>query len=197
MIVDPTDRYEDSLLVEAAREGDRRAYDLLVSRHQDAVYNLAYRMTGNRDDALELSQEALLKAWNALDRFGGNSSFFTWLYRIAINTTLSARRKARRRQGQVSMQAPGGRDDDEATMQLPDPSPGAEDEVDRQERRRLVQQAIGELDDEFRVVVVLRDIQQLSYDEISRFLDLPVGTVKSRIFRARTELKEKLSFLLK
>lgn len=197
MIVDPTDHYEDSLLVKAARGGDRRAYDLLVSRHQDAVYNLAYRMTGNRDDALELSQEALLKAWNALDRFSGNSSFFTWLYRIAINTALSARRKKRRRKGQVSMEVLGGAGDDEATMQLPDPSPGAEDEAERQERRRLVQQAIGELDDEFRVVVVLRDIQQLSYDEISRFLDLPVGTVKSRIFRARTELKERLSVLLK
>lgn len=187
------EQYEDKLLVDAARSGDAEAFDVLVRRHQDAIYNLTYRLCGNGDDALELTQEAFMKAWRAIERFDGSSSFFTWLYRIGINTALSERRRARRSDvSYESLAGPGELRPRRADGTEPDVST----RVETSERRELVQRAIARLEPDYRAAIVLRDIQQMGYDEIARTLNVPVGTVKSRIYRARLELKEKLKGVL-
>lgn len=181
---------DDRELVTRSREGNRDAFATLVVRYQDRVLNLVYRRLGDRDRALDVSQEVFLKAYRGLDRFQGESQFFTWLFRITMNETISSRRKEQRhdRTGSLSQERDGER--------LPDPpdtsfEPSAE--AERLDDQAMVQQAILELDDDLAQVLLLRDIDGLAYQDVADTLQVPLGSVKSRIHRARAALKNRLA----
>lgn len=173
---------EESELVARSRTGDVDAYDQLVGRYQDRVYQLAYRVTGNREDAWDAAQDAFLKAYRALRGFRGAAAFGTWLHRIAVNTALDLVR--RRPQPTLALHAVAAAAPDE-----PDET------VLRQDVQQQVQRAIAALPPQHRVVVVLRDIDGLRYEEIAGLLQVPVGTVRSRLSRARDALRRHLAGL--
>ncbi|HSW09304.1 MAG TPA: sigma-70 family RNA polymerase sigma factor [Bacillota bacterium] len=188
----PAASFPDELLVSAAKRGDRAAFGELVRRYERKVYNLAYRYAGNSDDAADLAQEAFLKAFCALGTFRGRSAFSTWLYRVTANVCLDALRGRQRRRTLSLDQAPPGREGDRE-WELADPRADLEEQVQRREVQSAVHRAIGRLGPEHRLVVVLRDLQGFSYQEISRILGLNLGTVKSRLNRARLALRDELA----
>lgn len=177
-------------LVQCAAEGDERAFEQLVQQHQKAVYNLALRMAGNADDAFDLAQEAFLRAWRGLKFFKGEASFSTWLYRLTSNVCIDFLRQQKRSKT-VSLSF---LDDEEGQRELdrPDPQPGPEDRAIRADERGRIEQALNALEPEYRQALTLRAIDGLSYIEISEILDIPAGTVKSRISRAREKMRRKL-----
>jgi len=184
----------DQDLVGRVAAGNGEAFGTIVERHQDRLYNTIYRLVGSAEDARDVLQDVFVKAFENLERFRGGSSLYTWLFRIAVNTSLSHRRKRR----WVSLGA-GGPDDADPPGRPPlaDPAPSdPSDGVMAAETERLVQEAIDSLDAEHRTVVVLRDVQHCDYREIADILDVPTGTVKSRLHRARLLLRERLRPLL-
>lgn len=184
----------DELLVERAKKGDVAAFEQLIAQYQKSVYNTAFRLTGNHEDASDVAQEAFVKVYTSLPDFRGDSSFKTWLFRIVHNACNDELRK-RIRKRTSSLSDIVFNEDGDLSRQIPDPSDGPEQSLDRIETQRVVQQSINELDDEYRIVVVMREIQGLSYNEIADALGINLGTVKSRLNRARHALKEKFSDL--
>ena len=175
-------------LVSRARAGDTAAFEQLMLDNQDRVYTLCLRMTGNREDALDLAQETFLNAWRGLSSFQGNSSFSTWVYRLASNACIDFLRKRKRRQ---QGESPHSLDDEEAPLPEPaDPRGSPEEELEQRELRRAVERGLQALPDHHRQVLVMRELSGMSYQEIGAVLDLDLGTVKSRIARARLALKK-------
>ena len=192
--------FEDAALVEQCRRGDMLAFGSLVAKYQDRIFNMVFRMCGRRADAEELAQETFLKALERINQFRGQSQFYTWLFRIAANLTISHRRRGTRVRFQ-SLAGPQEFETDQgdnltAAMarkrgQAPDaPALAAE-------TSQRVMEALEELDDEFRLVVVLCDMEGMDYARIAAVLNLPIGTVKSRLHRARCDLKVKLADLVR
>ena len=193
-----SDAFEDADLLAACRRGQMDAFGVLVQRYQDRVFNAILRMCGNRDDAEELCQEAFVKALENLNRFREDSRFYTWLFRIAANLTISRRRRG----GRVrfhSLDGPVGHDEESPRPRdmLPDGRENDPAEAVAQEdvHERVLEELAG-LDDEFRAVVVMRDVEGMNYDEIAEVLKIPHGTVKSRLYRARLLLQERLQGLI-
>ena len=178
-------------LVQQARQGDETAFAALVEQNQSRIYNLALRMTNNPDDAAELSQEAFLNAWRGLSKFQGGSSFATWLYRLTSNACIDFLRREKRRSG-LSMTVSLDDEDEERQVELPDLRYAPEVEVQRRELREAVHKGLDTLSEEHRKVLVLRELDGLSYAEIAALLGLEEGTVKSRIARARLALRKYL-----
>lgn len=182
--------HEQQLLARA-KQGDENAFELLIKPYMQKAYNLAYRMTGNKEDAWDMAQEALVRVYQRLGEFRGDSSFQTWVYRIATNVCVDELRKRRRQRfANVSLDEPFAVEDGEMGRQFADMGERPDEYVERQDTNRMVQQALSRLDDEHRTVLVLRQYQEMSYEEIATTLRLPLGTVKSRINRALTALKE-------
>jgi len=184
----------DADLIRRAQGGDSDAFGQLVVKYQDLVYNVVYRMLGNAADAADIAQEAFVKGWRALGSFEGRAQFGTWIYRIAINCCISDRRGAKRRKA-TSLSSSGGGDDGEeggGRLDVADEGPEPGERVVESENVRLVQDAIGSLEHEFRTMIVLRDLEGRPYEEIAEVLDVPVGTVRSRLHRARQALKDAL-----
>lgn len=179
-------------MVQAAQQGDQGAFSQLVEQNQGKIYSLCYRMTGNSEDAADLTQEAFLNAWRGLSKFGGQSSFSTWLYRLASNACIDFLRREKRRSA-LSMTLES-KDEDDHQADLPDERWSPERELERKESRQALQAGLAALSPEHREVLLLRETEGLSYQEIARCLGLEDGTVKSRIARARMSLRE---FLLK
>ncbi|MCD6416366.1 MAG: sigma-70 family RNA polymerase sigma factor [Planctomycetes bacterium] len=180
----------DEKLVAQVREGDAEAFGRLVRKHQDYVYNAVYHMVGDDQDAEDLAQEVFVRAYNGLAGFEARARFTTWLYGILLNTVRSYwRRQARR--SVVSLGFDGD-EPNEPGAQLPAEDAGPLEAALQNEEIRMVRRAIGELEDELREIIVLRDMQGLPYDELAEALRIPAGTVKSRLHRARGRLKEKL-----
>lgn len=175
-------------LVARAQKGSEDAFAQLMGAYQNKVYHLALRLTSNPDDAAELTQEAFFKAWQSLSSFQGSSAFSTWLYRLTNNLCIDFLRSKRRRQ--VISSARSLDDEELHQREVPDPRLTPQGEVERQELREAVRQAIDLLSPEHRSVLVLREISGLSYTEISQVLDLEEGTVKSRLARARLALRK-------
>ncbi|HWL94508.1 MAG TPA: sigma-70 family RNA polymerase sigma factor [Phycisphaerae bacterium] len=193
------DPEDDAALIVACRAGEMRAYGLLVRRYQDRVFNLCWRMCGNRDDAEDFTQEAFVKALQSIDRFADRSRFYTWLFRIAVNVVITARRQSGRRrtfslEGDADSNSDGRSDSYRPALASNDPRP--EDRAMQSEHQGLVLEALNGLDEGHRTVLVLRDMESLGYDEIADILSVPAGTVKSRIHRARTALRDALEPLL-
>ena len=179
-------------LVARARRGDESAFEALVTENEKRIYNLCRRLTGNQEDAAELTQEAFLNAWRGLGRFQGESSFSTWLYRLATNACIDFLRKEKRRQS-LSMTVSLDDEEEARQVELPDERYAPEGALERAEARRAVAEGLERLTLEHRQVLVLREIHGLSYAEIGQVLGLEEGTVKSRIARARGALRKVLT----
>lgn len=173
-------------LVKAARSGDADAFETLVHRYEKRVYALALRMCGNPADAQEAAQEAFLSAWQSLPFFRGEASFSTWLYRLASNASVDLLRREKRQRA-VSL------DDGELSLNIPDDRLTPHEEAEQAELREAIRFGLNTLPDDYRAVLVLRELHQLSYQEISTALDVDLGTVKSRINRGRKRLCEFLT----
>lgn len=187
---------DDALLVRQVQSGEVHAFGQLVKRYQDRVHNTCRRICRNPEDACDLTQEVFLKAFDAIGRFESKSSFYTWIFRIAVNLSLSHRKKAHLRLV-ASLDnvtgASGGDDGPSAADRVVDdrnPGPVAQAEVS--EMRGLVAAALESLDDHHRAIVVLRDIEGCDYQQIGEIMNVPTGTVKSRLYRGRLALREAL-----
>ena len=181
----------ESELVQRARQGDEGAFAALVEQNQSRIFNLALRMTGNPDDAAELAQEALINAWKGLSKLQGGSSFATWLYRLTSNACIDFLRREKRRSG-LSMTVSLDEDEEERQVELPDLRYSPEVEAERRELRAAIREGLETLSEEHRKVLVLRELDGLSYAQIGQILGLEEGTVKSRIARARVALRKYL-----
>ena len=177
-------------LVMAAKGGDEDAFAALVRLYEKRVFALAVRMCGSREDAAEAAQEAFLAAWQGLSFFRGDASFSTWLYRLTSNACVDLLR----REGRHRSAAGPSLDDEELSLDVPDTALSPQDEAERQELREAIDRGLAALSPEHREILILREMHQLSYDEIAEVLSLDTGTVKSRISRARRQLR---NFLLK
>jgi RNA polymerase sigma-70 factor (ECF subfamily) len=180
---------DDRQLIERCRSGDREAFDELVRRYEKQTYNLAYRLSGNYDDASDVVVEAFVRAFQGLHTFRGDANFSTWLHRVVVNTFLDMRKRQKGRQ-HLSLEEQIELDGDSLTRQIEDTSPGPQELVEEKEREQVLQQAIAQLSPDRRILIVLYHFENLSYDEIAQMLNLPVGTVKSRLNRARLALRE-------
>jgi RNA polymerase sigma-70 factor (ECF subfamily) len=178
---------DDNSLIEACRAGRTEAFGVLIQRYQDRLYPTMLRLTGDAEDALDLLQDAFLRAFEKLDRFHGDSSFYTWVYRIGVNLALSGRRRRR-----IIVRSRGGTQHDPA--EVPDDLEQSDPTlpIERREREDRVQKALDSLAPDHRAVVVMKEFDGLRYEEIAAILNVPVGTVRSRLHRARLELREKL-----
>lgn len=184
-----------SHLVEAVMAGDQAALGRLLEMHEKPMFNVCYRMLGNHDDAAEVTQEAMLKIVEHVQDFNGQSQITTWMTRIAINLSLSRlrRRKVRRA---VTMEGGNNVHEDQTTtlrQELADHrEPAPDSRVEEGEMLEHLQEAMNRLAEDFRAVLVLRDIQQMEYQEVAQVLGVPIGTIKSRLFRARLALRHEM-----
>jgi RNA polymerase sigma-70 factor (ECF subfamily) len=176
--VDASD--SDELLVRRFQEGSADAFEVLVKRHGTRVYNLCLRILGDADEAADVCQDTFLAALRKLSTFRGDSAFTTWLHRVAVNACYDSLRRKRRR---PMLQVVRDEDDERPETSLPAP-----DHADEVVFSVDVARALQEVPEEFRVVLVMADVQDVPYDEIARVLEIPVGTVKSRVFRGRAAL---------
>ena len=179
---------DEKNLIGRVLEGDHEAFAELVKRHETQVYNLCLRMSGNPEDARDLSQEAFLKAWRGLRFYQFESAFSTWLYRLTSNVCIDFLR-SRKRRPSVSLTVD---EEEPVEMEVEDSSPTPEEQVLHREQQYAVAKAMEQLEDEFRQVLTLRVIHDLPYEEIAEIMDMKVGTVKSRLARARMKLKKLL-----
>jgi RNA polymerase sigma-70 factor (ECF subfamily) len=181
----------DEELVRIAQAGDNLAFDELVRRYQDKVYRLAFKILRHEEDAAETLQDAFLSAYRGLKNFKVESTFSTWLYRVATNAALMKYRK--RRDGHVSLEQSQSHRDDAEPMAIPDWSAQPLEELLDSETRAVMQEGIQRLSEDLRTVFVLRDVEGLSNAEVAEVLELSVAAVKSRLHRARIQLRDRLS----
>ncbi|MBM4220604.1 MAG: RNA polymerase sigma factor RpoE [Gammaproteobacteria bacterium] len=184
----------DQLLVERAQRGDRGAFDLLVLKYQQKILKLVMRFVRDPADALDVSQEAFIKAYRALPAFRGDSAFYTWLYRIAINAAKNHLAAAQRKplEQELDSQDPDYYASDAHLRDEESP----EGLVMQEQLRQTISRAMNALPDELRTAIMLREIEGLSYEEIAQAMDCPVGTVRSRIFRAREAIDASIGSLV-
>ncbi|MBS1706240.1 MAG: sigma-70 family RNA polymerase sigma factor [Armatimonadetes bacterium] len=182
---------DDQLLIARAQKGDRVAFDELIKKHERRAYQYAFRLTSSQEEAMDIVAEAFIRVYNALQNFRGQSAFTTWLYRIVTNCYLDLKKKDKSK-SQVSLDAPTDFEG-EMERQIEDPNLTPDEEVEKNERERLVQRAVAKLPDYQRAMLMMYHVEMLSYEEIAQSLDLPLGTVKSRLNRARLSLRELLT----
>lgn len=184
------ERHPDQLLVERVQKGDKRAFDLLVKKYQHRVVAVVSRFVRDPDEAMDVAQDAFIKAYRALDKFRGDSAFYTWIYRIAVNTAKNYLVSKGRRPPDTDVEVTeaeqyGGGD---ALHEFG----GPEQEMMKDQLEKVVFDALRELPDDLRTAVTLREFDGLSYEEIAEVMDCPVGTVRSRIFRGREAIDKKI-----
>jgi len=182
---------EDAVLVAGAKTGDTRAFDLLVERHEGRIFSLAWRMTRNREDAEDVVQQSLQKAFLHLKKFEGESLFSTWLTRIAINEVLMLLRKKR---GSRELSIDDSIVGEEAllALEIPDSRQSPEDNYSQRERQRILSAALNELPHRTRRAIQLRELDERSTEETARIMGISVGAVKARVFHGRRKLRERL-----
>jgi RNA polymerase sigma-70 factor (ECF subfamily) len=179
----------DNILIEKSQRGDREALNELIRKHQDRAYQYAFRLTRNPDIAADVVADAFVRINNALKNFKGNAAFTTWLYRIITNCYLD-QRKREKGKGNLSLDSGFQQDDEDVTREIEDPGRTPDELVERNQREALLQKALAQLPEFQKSMIVMYHAEQLSYEEISESLDLPIGTVKSRLNRARMSLRE-------
>ncbi len=185
---------DDQRLVDRVKEGDKKAFDVLVLKYQHKIVKLVMRYIRDPTEALDVSQEAFIKAYRALPKFRGESAFYTWLYRIAINTAKNHIVSMNRKPLDYDLD-PQNSDGYEIPSKLRDDD-SPEKILQREELREALEEAIDSLPEELRVAIVLREVDGLSYEEIAETMECPVGTVRSRIFRARDAVDKSIRPLL-
>jgi RNA polymerase sigma-70 factor (ECF subfamily) len=180
----------DQLLVERVQKGDKQAFDLLINKYQHRIISLVARYVSDQTEAQDVAQEAFIKAYRAIDRFRGDSAFYTWLYRIAINTAKNWLVARKRRPPATDIDAADAEQYDMESRLKEQGTP--ENELMREEIKRTVFDTIAELPDDLRTAIMLREMEGMSYEDIAITMDCPIGTVRSRIFRAREAIDQKL-----
>jgi len=188
------ERETDQLLVERVQKGDKRAFDLLVGKYQHKIVSLISRYVSDHAEALDVAQEAFIKAYKAIGRFRGDSAFYTWMYRIAINTAKNHLVSQSRRPPSSDVDAQDAEQFQVDTRLKDRDSP--EHELLKEEIERTIHDAISDLPDDLRVAITLREMEGMSYEDIATTMDCPIGTVRSRIFRAREAIDGRLRPLL-
>lgn len=183
----------DAELIDSCLRGQPDAFGVLVRRYQDRLYHSLFRILGSAEDAQDIAQEAFVQAFQKLDTFRGDAKFYSWLFRIAYNAAISMKRKSRLKTVSVE----GVRENSGREPQDQHPETAPSHALELTEQQTLVQRALAELPDEYRVPLILKEIDEQSYEEIAELLEIPIGTVRSRLHRARSELREKLRILLK
>ena len=189
---------EDSEVVHRCKQGDLDGYEELVEKYQKKMLNVAYRMVGNYEDACEIVQDAFVSAYKGIKAFEGKSRFSTWLYTIVVNLSRNRLKQLKtlgRHEG-LSMDDPVLTDEGSVNVEIASDDPPVDKRLEQKELQRRVQDCVRALDEEFKEVVVLRDINGFSYNEIQDMLKIPEGTVKSRLSRARETLKDCLKKVL-
>jgi RNA polymerase sigma-70 factor (ECF subfamily) len=179
--------HDDRRLIADVIAGNSAAFGELVARYQDRLFNVAYRVLDNTEDAADVVQEVFVNAYQSLRAFKGDSELFTWLYRIAFNTAISFKRRRRRVMRIDGTSDDGGLDPEDRSL---DTAPEAQ--LERTEDERVLAEAMAKLSPEHRTVLVLKDIDGLKYEDIAEVMGVPIGTVRSRLHRARLELKSLL-----
>ncbi len=177
----------DQDLIKLCKQGDRQAFNQLVEKYQERVVNIAYGLLSNKEDAYDAAQETFIKVYRSLNSFAEKSSFSTWIYRILSNVCKDMLRK---RQRSVKVISIHGDENEEKPHDIPDLNPTPEETVEKNELHRQVWDALHQLKSEYREIIVYFDMQELSYEEVSSALGIPIGTVKSRLNRARAALKK-------
>lgn len=181
----------DAQLIARAQEQDRAAFDALVKRHEKKAYQYAYRLTQNQEDAADIVADAFVRVFSALKNFRGQSAFGTWLYRIITNCALDFKKKDKSsRNLPLEISSPSG---GETERQIEDDGPGPDETAERNAREDAVQRALIQMPEYQQAMLVMYHVENLSYEEIAEALDLPLGTVKSRLNRARLALRDLLS----
>lgn len=180
---------DEKKLIQKAKAGDNKAFEELIEEHFKKIYNIAYRMTGNPDDASDMTQEVMIKLFRNIGSFKGDSKFSTWVYRVATNTCLDELKK-QKRHSHTSLNAEFDTGEGELTYDVEDTAPTPEEATEKKELRHTVAAAIQKLSPDHKAAIILRDIKGFSYDEIAKVLKCSEGTVKSRLNRARAALKE-------
>jgi len=195
-LADETEEIGDRVLVRRAQREDMRAYDVLVRRYQERIYATVYHMTSNHEDANDLTQETFIKAFRALKSFKGDSSFYTWIYRIAVNKTINFL-KQRKNRVQMSLNDVdfNAENDPDLVALVSDKNPRRD--LNLSELQEKLNGAMQKLSEHHRMVVTLHDVQGLSHEEIGRIMDCNIGTVRSRLFYARQQMQAYLSDYLK
>ena len=183
----------ERLLVRRLRERDERAFKELVDEHRDKVFNLTYRMLNNRAEAEDVAQEVFISVFKTIETFREESKFSTWLYRVTVNHCKNRiKYLARRHDRDQDELDETSEQDAAAAVTAPRPSPRPDKAMESAQTEKMLQEAIGELDEDHRVLVVLRDVEDLSIEEICEITGLPDGTIKSRLHRARMALRKKI-----
>jgi len=183
----------DQHLIAECLTGRTEAFGQLVVRYQNRLYNTLVHVLGSADEAQDVAQDAFVHAFQKLHSFRGESAFYSWLFRIALNAAVTRKRKNKRMK--ASLEAAK----DAAGIEPPDEHPSAEPShaLEQRERQNLVRQALSQLSEEFRTVLVLKEMEGLKYEEIADMVECPIGTVRSRIHRARAEMRQKLEILFR
>ena len=181
----------DSALIKKCKSGDVEAFEHLINTYQKKAYNIALRIMANEEDAKDMAQEAFIRIYKSIMNFREESSFSTWIYRIVTNVCLDEVRK-RKNRGTISIDAGINIDGSETKYELSCDKETPEDIYEKTEKKEIILETINELSEEYKSAIVLRDIEGFSYEEIATIMDCSIGTVKSRINRARNILKDKL-----
>ncbi len=184
------DDFERALVIEAV-SGDIQSFQKLIEIHQKKIFNLVYRMINNEEDAKDLTQDILVKAFKNIEKFRLDSSFSTWLYRIATNTCLDELRKRKKRFSEIPLTVED-EETDKTIKEYAIDRNGPDSIYLKKERQRLISDEIKKLSPDYKQMIILRDIQGLSYEEISEICEVNIGTIKSRINRGRNQLRERL-----
>lgn len=183
----------DTYLVERALDSDLAAFEKLVARYQTKIVSYAARMLSDHDEAEDVAQEVFIKAYRSLESFRGASSFSTWLYRIATNLCIDrARKRSRSPQQAYSLDEPIDKEEEGASREVPDSSGEPSKNIEREELRQQVRGTVAEMPEKLRSVLVMCDIQGMSYDDAAKVIECPIGTVKSRLFHARADLARRM-----
>jgi RNA polymerase sigma-70 factor (ECF subfamily) len=185
-------RTSDEVLVQRFKNGDRSAFSELVDRHQNRVYGLCFRWMGNQQAAEEVAQDVFVSLFRSLERFRGDAKFSTWLYRVTVNHCKN-QKNYRNRRAHGRHESLDSAPEDGFVRQIESGDRGADMRIHQAEAERALQSGLDALEEDHRQIILLRDLEDLSYDEISSLLDVAKGTVKSRLHRARTELARQLS----
>lgn len=183
---------DERVIIQRCKQGETGAFNDLVKRYEKQVYNFAYRLTGNYDDANDISQDALIRVCNAIQSFRGDASFTTWIYRITTNVFLDERKRARAHP-HSSLDEHVDLEESTIVRQIEDPSPQPLAQMEEKELGVILQRAVAALPEYQRAMVLLYHTEQKSYEEIAEIMNLPIGTVKSRLNRARLALKDILA----
>jgi RNA polymerase sigma-70 factor (ECF subfamily) len=181
------DKADDLSLISRFKAGDISAFEEILIKHQDRIYNVCRYMLGNKDEAEDAAQDTFIKAYRKLSDFRPDSALYTWLYRIAVNTCLDYKKRPF-----FASMFRGTREDDEVMNKLPSDEPSPERLYESKQTGHALRVGLEQLLEKFRTVLILKEIEGLSYEEIAEVLDISTGTVKSRISRAREELKQLL-----